>query len=605
MSTPVKSQRAAALKGSKKYQTQKKKKPFFRYRAKHLFGSDVTPTKLTPNQSGRTSPVDTKEDVLENEEQTKGTIATDDVASSRKQGELPKEKPKKEKKKHRLFRRKSSTEKKNKKDKRMKDSDKDNKMTMSNSRTRTHRDIEDWLKWRSYLNEHLALHVMSGDKLDMNEIPIKSVPETIQTDALKAIIARAYRKDMPSTTLDQIAYVVYGVPRTHLKLGVEQLNDESEATLDLSDEIPEPDYDSFDESVIDEKKDKKSIISITKPHKKDEEIKKQGSNATSRLGPFSFFRKHKDKPQKEEQEEVLDKEEEDEEPPGYAPSMAEIMNAKAHLAPVASRPTSPVRNYRAANVVYRSDSAAYKCRQIARPPSQNSSYMACPSPIMYQGIPELTSVSRQSSSVSTINPPKARAHALKLSPLAREMSNRPPLTREVSNRSVVTNGIETPLVHVPKHAFMGFRYAQLSRHPSNTSSLNNSATINNYDVTPSISRESSNASAFHHRSPPMCPRAPPLPPNGIFRPTLNTRCKSPPTPPPKPFRPFSNGLLHRDLSRDGSNASSYYTIPEHPRLYTGQPRMLPPDLTKAIQLNRKPSNLSTSSSLPSVALIPQ
>ena len=78
------------------------------------------------------------------------------------------------------------------------------------------RGLKDWLRWRLSLNEHLASHVLSENRRDVKALPVRSILETMDRESLKAIFELAYKRDNHVSSLSQIAYVVYGIPRVHI-----------------------------------------------------------------------------------------------------------------------------------------------------------------------------------------------------------------------------------------------------------------------------------------------------------------------------------------------------------------------------------------------------
>ena len=197
MSTPVKSQRNAALKSLRRSQRSQKKrrgllsKLFSRHRDARaqptpmIHDTDDTNTTgiITPEVASqaedmvapRAEEEDQKMDTSETQEK-RSTSSTSDRGSTRK--------PR-------------------------------TKISFSSARTRRPRDVLNWLRWRSELNQHLTNHILSGNKVDMDDVAIRAVSESVDRDALKAILKAAYAKD--HTTLDQVAYLVFGVPRIHDK----------------------------------------------------------------------------------------------------------------------------------------------------------------------------------------------------------------------------------------------------------------------------------------------------------------------------------------------------------------------------------------------------
>lgn len=77
--------------------------------------------------------------------------------------------------------------------------------------------LQEWQMWRISLNEHLASHLLSKKKHDAKALPVGSIMETMDQKSLKAVMSVAYGRDIPVTSLSQIAYVVYGIPRVHIK----------------------------------------------------------------------------------------------------------------------------------------------------------------------------------------------------------------------------------------------------------------------------------------------------------------------------------------------------------------------------------------------------
>ena len=85
------------------------------------------------------------------------------------------------------------------------------------SRDRTPDDIEEWLKWRCYLNHQLSMYIVKGNST-RTQVPvdIMSVPEKLNKDTRSAIWSHA-QKEKPKTSLDSNAYIVYGIPRARLR----------------------------------------------------------------------------------------------------------------------------------------------------------------------------------------------------------------------------------------------------------------------------------------------------------------------------------------------------------------------------------------------------
>ena len=85
------------------------------------------------------------------------------------------------------------------------------------SRERTPDDIEEWLKWRCYLNHQLSMYIVKGNSLGTSvPVDIMSVPEKLNKDTRSAIWSHA-QKERPKTSLDSNAYIVYGIPRARLR----------------------------------------------------------------------------------------------------------------------------------------------------------------------------------------------------------------------------------------------------------------------------------------------------------------------------------------------------------------------------------------------------
>ena len=85
------------------------------------------------------------------------------------------------------------------------------------SRERTPDDIEEWLKWRCYLNHQLSMCIVKGNSSRASvPVDIMSVPEKLNKDTRSAIWYHA-QKERPKTSLDSNAYIVYGIPRARLR----------------------------------------------------------------------------------------------------------------------------------------------------------------------------------------------------------------------------------------------------------------------------------------------------------------------------------------------------------------------------------------------------
>ena len=84
-------------------------------------------------------------------------------------------------------------------------------------RDRTPDDIEEWLRWRCYLNHQLSVYITQGNNSRASiPVDIMSVPEKLNKDTRGAIWSHA-QKEKPKTSLDSNAYIVYGIPRARLK----------------------------------------------------------------------------------------------------------------------------------------------------------------------------------------------------------------------------------------------------------------------------------------------------------------------------------------------------------------------------------------------------
>ncbi len=82
-------------------------------------------------------------------------------------------------------------------------------------RDRTPDDIQEWLKWRCYLNHQLSMHILrSSERSD--SIDIMSMPEKLDNDVRCAIWSQA-QQEIPKTSLNSTAYLVYGIPRARCK----------------------------------------------------------------------------------------------------------------------------------------------------------------------------------------------------------------------------------------------------------------------------------------------------------------------------------------------------------------------------------------------------
>ncbi len=82
-------------------------------------------------------------------------------------------------------------------------------------RDRTPDDIQEWLKWRCYLNHQLSMHILRGSERS-DSIDIMSMPEKLDNDIRCAIWSQA-QQEIPKTSLNSTAYLVYGIPRARLK----------------------------------------------------------------------------------------------------------------------------------------------------------------------------------------------------------------------------------------------------------------------------------------------------------------------------------------------------------------------------------------------------
>ncbi|KAK2153470.1 hypothetical protein LSH36_296g04054 [Paralvinella palmiformis] len=87
------------------------------------------------------------------------------------------------------------------------------------SRTRSSNDISEWLSWRMKVNDRLSSFVMrlasSGGDNRHRRLPVHDLPSNLTEETLASILSHADSWDQPSTSLDQVSYMIYGVPRVH------------------------------------------------------------------------------------------------------------------------------------------------------------------------------------------------------------------------------------------------------------------------------------------------------------------------------------------------------------------------------------------------------
>ena len=105
-------------------------------------------------------------------------------------------------------------------------------------RQRTPADMREWLNWRVKVNEQLTSYVLKG-KEDAGNLQINAFPGNIKDECLNAIFYHAHRQESPETSLDNLSYITYGLPRVRLTHGQQP---HMEDTGSVSDQPP-VDYD--------------------------------------------------------------------------------------------------------------------------------------------------------------------------------------------------------------------------------------------------------------------------------------------------------------------------------------------------------------------------
>ncbi|ELT99153.1 hypothetical protein CAPTEDRAFT_215488 [Capitella teleta] len=80
-------------------------------------------------------------------------------------------------------------------------------------------DVKEWLAWRVMVNEQLTSFVLRNRELEGGAcgLPAGGFPRTLKEDKMNVIFHHALTRERPQTALDNLSYMIYGIPRVKIE----------------------------------------------------------------------------------------------------------------------------------------------------------------------------------------------------------------------------------------------------------------------------------------------------------------------------------------------------------------------------------------------------
>ena len=88
------------------------------------------------------------------------------------------------------------------------------KIKRSPQKHRKKPDMENWLAWRLNVNDEISKYISSTEARETTQ-PINFFPKVMKQIAIQNIIGYAYNTKRTKSSLDEISFLVYGIPRVN------------------------------------------------------------------------------------------------------------------------------------------------------------------------------------------------------------------------------------------------------------------------------------------------------------------------------------------------------------------------------------------------------